>query len=362
MAHFLRKINNYLKVKLFDKMDKKAWKFDERDYDNCLLYEKSDKALIRKFYPDDDPEDKHLLEQFIAYIYKFEMKMVVEPLYGWVIPGKLKVFKRSFPYVFDIWDNKKRMPSIIHFLLPKKVVEIDSCISIRYYWQNYYHFFIDTLSQVYLAKDKIPADVPILVPYYFGDIKYVNEFLKESDFLADRKIIVQKKNEYYSVKKLYLCKDTFYSDSIYEVINSFGAITDKEDKPGRKIYLKRSKSRNRAIINDGEIEQIVTAFGFEVKDTDGMGLKEQILLFREVSVLIGIHGAGLTNIIFRNGQPLQLLEIFPADLNPGHYRSLCMKFNYSYDFIRGGSMDNDRKKSFHLDPDLLKGKLNALTC
>jgi len=121
MAHFLRKINNYLKVKLFDKMDKKAWKFDERDYDNCLLYEKSDKALIRKFYPDDDPEDKHLLEQFIAYIYKFEMKMVVEPLYGWVIPGKLKVFKRSFPYVFDIWDNKKRMPSIIHFLLPKKV-------------------------------------------------------------------------------------------------------------------------------------------------------------------------------------------------------------------------------------------------
>ena len=106
----------------------------------------------------------------------------------------------------------------------------------------------------------------------------------------------------------------------------------------------------------------MTESGFEVTDTDGMSLKEQVLLFRDVDLLIGLHGAGLTNIIFRNGRPLKLLEIFPGDHCPSHYRHLCMKFNYGYDSLKGSNMDLSKNRGFHLDPDLLKGKLNAFTC
>jgi len=367
MISFLKKIDIYLQVKLLNKIDSRVWKFSKDEFDAYLLYKRYDKDLVNKFYPhidadglkDDKPEDIFLMEQFMAYVYKFEQKMMVEPLYGWAIPGKFEVFKRSFPYVSDIWDKNKRKPSLVNYLLPKKVIEIDSCIPIRYYWQNYYHFFIDTLSQVYIAKDKVPADVPILVPYFFNEIKYVTEFLKESDFLSGRKIIVQKKDEYYSVKNLFLCKDTFYSDSIFEVVTSFGDMAHREKGEGRKIFLKRSKDRLRAIINTEEIEQAAAAAGFEIKDAEGMSLKEQVLLFANTASIIGIHGAGLTNIIFRDRKPLKVLEIFPADTRPDHYRHICTMFNYGYDCIYGSNREMNHNERFYLDPNLFKEKLSA---
>ena len=367
MISFLKKIDIYIQVKFLEKIDSRVWKFSKDEFDGYLIHKQYDKNLINKFYPhididrlkEENPEDIFLMEQFMSYVYKFERKMLVEPLYGWAIPGKFEVFKRSFPYVSDIWDKKKRKPSVLNYLLPKKVIEIDSCIPIRFYWQNYYHFFIDTLSQVHIAKDKVPADVPILVPYYFSDIKYVNEFLKESTFLNGRKIIVQKKNEYYSVKNLYICKDTFYSDSVYDVVASFGSLTEKENNAGRKIFLTRAKHKIRAITNNEEIEQIATEHGFEIKDTERMSLREQILLFAGTNLIAGVHGAGLTNIIFRNREPMKLLEIFPADTRPDHYRNICTMFNYNYDFIEGSDREMNNKERFYLDPASFREKLKV---
>ncbi len=369
MDSFLKKIDIYLQVKFLQKIDKRVWSFSKDDFDKYLISKQYDKDAVNKFYPDIDtdklkesnPEDLFLMEQFMSYVYKFDQKMLVEPLYGWAIPGRFEVFKMSFPYVSDIWDKSKRKPSTLNYLQPKKVIEIESCIPIRYYWQNYYHFFIDTLSQVYIAKDKVPADVPLLVPYYFNEIKYVQEFLKESNFLSGRKIIVQGKDEYYSVKHLYVCKDTFYSDSIYDVVASFGDVVKEGSDKGRKIFLKRNKNKERAISNSEEIEQIAEDNGFEIKDTDGMSLKEQVLLFTNTSVLIGLHGAGLTNIIFRNRKPMKVLEIFPADSRPDHYRNICTMFGYQYDHIHGGDRDKNNKARFYLDPVSFSEKLAAFT-
>jgi len=298
------------------------------------------------------------MEQFTAYAYRFGQPMLVEPRYGWAIPKPFEVFRYSFPYVSDIWDKNKRKPSTLKYLSPKKIVTVDAALTIRYYWQNYYHFFMDTLSQVYLANKYVPADVPILVPHYFHAIKYVQEFLNDSTFLNGRKIIVQQQDEYYAVKELYICKGTFYSESIYDVVKSFGDLVSGNNGMNRKIFLKRDKNKHRAITNSEEIEQIAVSRGFEVCDTDGMSLKDQVRLFTDAGMVVGLHGAGLTNIIFRHRKPMKLLELFPADSRPDHYRNICTMFGYGYDFAEGGDRDKSNKARFYMDPAVFSKKID----
>jgi hypothetical protein len=359
MASFLKKAWNYFAVKVFNKVIGRVWKFD--DNKPHIIHEQKDKHLINTYYPGVDvptlnehnSKDRYLIEQFTEYVYKFDNPVVVEPQLGWVVTGKYSLSKKSFPYIEDPWDKPKAKPSLGKFILPKKVVKIKSCISIRYYWQNYYHFLTDTLAQVYLANEHIPMDVPILVPHVFGKLKYVEQFMRLSNFLSGRKIIVQQPDEYYEVAELYVCKGTFYSDAIIKVVESFGKPVGQK-AGGRKLFLTRAPHRGRNISNIAEIEQVVSSFGFEIVDPDNNNLAEQVALFADAAMIIGIHGAGLVNIIFRNGGPLKVLEIFPANTKPAHYRNLSIKFKYDYDSITGSDMEGG---SFYLDPEQLREKL-----
>jgi hypothetical protein len=81
MRPFFKKINAYIRVKLFDKIDSRVWRFSE-DNSGHYVYREIDKDLISKYYPhidvghlkEDDPETILLMEQFMSYIYKFERR------------------------------------------------------------------------------------------------------------------------------------------------------------------------------------------------------------------------------------------------------------------------------------------------
>ncbi|MDO9551456.1 DUF563 domain-containing protein [Rhodonellum sp.] len=261
--------------------------------------------------------------------------------------------------VNDPWDIKKRRPSTLKFLSPtKKKIYLKEAISIKYAWQNYYHFFIDTLSQLFfLEENGIPNHIPIVVPNKFPSIKYVQEFLKLSTFVK-RRIIIQKPNEYYYIQKLILCKDTFQSDSVYKVVESLNYIRNYEKND--RLFIFRPVEHGRAIINFSEIEKIVVKFGFKIVDSSKLSLEEQIVLFSGASEIIGVHGAGLTNIIFRSGHHLKILEIFPgAELTPEHYRNLSKKMGFKYSCILGDGFLINNPKNFNLSETLLKDKITS---
>jgi hypothetical protein len=297
---------------------------------------------------------KFLCDIVTIYIYQIR-DAVLEPESGWVILNSSKIFKYSFPLVEDPWDGKKKRPSIFnYFLRKKKSINIDEAISIRYAWQNYYHFFIDTLNQLYLLEQhKIPKHIPLIVPFFFPKIKFVQQFLELSDFIK-REIIVQNSSEFYNIKKLIVCKDTFISDGIYSVIHSIDHLRHCEKN--HKLFIIRPIAHGRSILNLESVKKIAIKFGFKVVDPSKMTLKEQIELFSGAKEIIGIHGAGLTNIIFRAGYNLKIVEIFPGtDLTPWHYRNLSRKLNFEYSYIIGEG--REEKNNFILSPQLLEKKI-----
>ena len=77
----------------------------------------------------------------------------------------------------------------------------------------------------------------------------------------------------------------------------------------RRLYVPRRHSRS--VLNPGEIEPLLAAYGFETIDTDAMSFSEQVATFAEAEAIVGPHGAALTNILF-SPPTSKLVEFFPA--------------------------------------------------
>lgn len=66
----------------------------------------------------------------------------------------------------------------------------------------------------------------------------------------------------------------------------------------KRIYVKRNNARFRAVLNSAEVEQVATEYGFDIIDFDRYPLEEQTQLVSQADVLMGMHGAGLTNLLY----------------------------------------------------------------
>ena len=90
-------------------------------------------------------------------------------------------------------------------------------------------------------------------------------------------------------------------------------------------------------------------------DFDVLSLPEQIHLLANSRYVIGIHGAGLTNMLFRGGRPLSLLEIYPpGDYYPFHYVLMASQMGYTYDGMIGTPGEQIYSGSFRVDSEELR--------
>ncbi len=88
---------------------------------------------------------------------------------------------------------------------------------------------------------------------------------------------------------------------------------DSKIAPGSRtrLYISRRDS-GRYPDNESEIEKLVLDKGYEVVSLTGLTLSEQISLFSGAEVIIGTHGAGLSNIVWSNSRT-RVVEIARPD-------------------------------------------------
>jgi capsular polysaccharide biosynthesis protein len=105
---------------------------------------------------------------------------------------------------------------------------------------------------------------------------------------------------------------------------------------------------------------ILSHFGIEVIDADEMTIEEQMTAFHQASIVVGLHGAGLTNIVYRRGGPLRVLEIFPPHQQPVHYYMLSKMYGFDYQHLIGVRADGSADSSYAVNLDELRAKLAQL--
>jgi capsular polysaccharide biosynthesis protein len=129
----------------------------------------------------------------------------------------------------------------------------------------------------------------------------------------------------------------------------------------RSIFITRSPKRLRYIENGAEIEQLCREAGLEIVDFDELTLPEQIRTLANARYVVGIHGAGLVNMLFRAGRPMSLLEIFPpGEYYPFHYMLMARQLDYWYDGMIGKSARQAYSGGFYVEPIELRQRIAAL--
>lgn len=78
----------------------------------------------------------------------------------------------------------------------------------------------------------------------------------------------------------------------------------------KRVFISRSDSSYRRILNEAEILNLLLPHGFTRIELSQLDFSTQVSIFDNVEIVIGPHGAGLTNLIF--AKHAFVLEIFAS--------------------------------------------------
>ena len=275
----------------------------------------------------------------------------IEPKRGLILYGfnNIAGFSRIHAYTY---------PNIIIFQfakLFKTFKTVDSAIYFDgYLGTNYYHFFHDILNSYWtLIQIKDYQNLPILIGEETLSKPYV-QFVLENTELKNLKWKIVKRNQWLQINHLI---KPFASDLAWRKTAQLWPLYTQK-LPFRKIFLTRPKKDGRYIRNMESIVPVLNKYNVEVVDTSLLTPREQIQLFQEVTLLVGIHGSGLTNILFSNPKYIRVLEILPQKKLFPHYYWLSGILGVRYDALVGGELD--RKQSFKVEANALERCIRQL--
>ncbi|MBI2344838.1 glycosyltransferase family 61 protein [Candidatus Dependentiae bacterium] len=118
----------------------------------------------------------------------------------------------------------------------------------------------------------------------------------------------------------------------------------------KRIFVSRKDAPKRKILNEDEIFKLFEAKGFISYELSKLSVAEQIMLFNQAEMVVGEHGAGMTNCLFcKSGT--KVIEIFQELIDSGPWWiTQVMGLNYSC--IKTVKVDADYFAHFTLKAEI----------
>jgi capsular polysaccharide biosynthesis protein len=213
--------------------------------------------------------------------------------------------------------------------------------------QNYYHFLLDVLPRWAILEESMPGFVPdhVYVPSADG-------FEKELLGLAGLdavSIVATAKHRAVSADRLLVPSLPNPKEMTPPWAVSW--LRDRlppertDDKP-RLIYVTRGSRRNtRRLVGEETLLPLLEQRGFVRIDPGTMSVRDQIDHFAAADVVVGLHGAALTNLLFiRPGT--RVLEIFAPGWVRHSFWMLCAAIHdVRYRYLVGeGYEDHEERR------------------
>lgn len=240
-----------------------------------------------------------------------------------------------------------------------KTVSVPKALHCRHFFEwNYYHFFMDVLSKVSVYESAgVSMQAPLVVGKYFDQLSFAPQTISETKL---NKYTWQIQNDsFVHADRVQFCHVHSDFKSRMAWINSQITI-DVDQTKEERIYVTRGKCTGRRVKNEPEIIEVMKSFGFKVVDTNGLHILKQVELFRNARFVVAPHGAGITNILFRDQSPLSLLELHPYTQTTD-FQSMCKECGYYWSYIKGNADSKDvQHADYWLDPSNLATKVEAL--
>jgi capsular polysaccharide biosynthesis protein len=151
------------------------------------------------------------------------------------------------------------------------------------------------------------------------------------------KVVTVKEKEYVKAKELFLPDYTASPGNFNpEVIRGLSKhlitslVDEKAANGSRKIFISRSKAPRRKIRNEEALETILIRYGYEVLCMEDFSFKEQVQITYNSQVMISLHGAGLTNMMFMPFGSSVFELRFKGDDHSNCYFSMAAAYEHQY--------------------------------
>jgi len=206
---------------------------------------------------------------------------------------------------------------------------------------TYFHWMTDVLPRVGLAEragyDPASFDWVLVNSLIHA---FQRESLHQVGIHASRCLAFHKKELVYEMEEAVLpslpgVPGVVPPESVDFLRNAFPS---GKTPRGRKIFIGRGEAKHRLLTHEKEIWAQLQKRGYDSVDCGKLSVQQQAEVFGSADMVVGAHGAALTNLVFCY-PGTQVVELFsPAYVNPC-YRDLCVAAELRHSAVIGNGKD-----------------------
>jgi hypothetical protein len=230
-----------------------------------------------------------------------------------------------------------------------------------YATNNYFHFMVDSLAQLHWSA-MLPGSAKAIVSGYPPAAEATLPFIPSAFSAAG---IARAGLQPFDGTLLF-CPLVFFPRRVTGadparvdwLRRTFGV----QDRPRgtARLYITRRGARRR-IVNEDKIEKVLQAFGFTTIDPGALSVAEQAARFSQAAIVVGGHGAALTNAAFM-APGTALIELTHTDRVVATYHELAGAANLAYGAVVGDPAANSEHPilaDFTVPPDAVGAAVDA---
>jgi capsular polysaccharide biosynthesis protein len=203
---------------------------------------------------------------------------------------------------------------------------------------NYHHWVIDLLPRIGLVARAgfAPADFDHVIINHAGR-RYQKDSLAALG-IAEEKLITATEQLHVRAEMLVVPSLKSHNQCLPSADISFlrqrflgGPGTRK---PGRRLFISRRGAAFRQLRNESELLPILEDYGFEVVSLGELQMKEQAEFFSEAEWVVGVSGAGFSNLVFASPSA-RVVELAPPQWLSVYHWMISARLNLSHTVILG---------------------------
>ena len=131
-----------------------------------------------------------------------------------------------------------------------------------------------------------------------------------------------------------------------------------------RLYISRKDASSRNFTNEPQLIELLESYGFQSVELSKFNFAEKVSLFANAECVVGLTGAGLTNLMFCP-EGASVLELMPGSNVNYLYTSIYGRLNLNYEsliFHTGDLLSkiNKYQGNLFLEPAVLEASLNSL--
>jgi capsular polysaccharide biosynthesis protein len=172
---------------------------------------------------------------------------------------------------------------------------------------SYYHWIVGVLPRIIAAK-RIPeiwnaCQAIYVTPKQKGSVPFQKDSLRMLG-CDGKKMIYADRGHHFSISRLIVAEDpcpehqTNIHPASVQLLREHFIGKNETPKGSKRIFISRAQARRRHLTNEDDLYSKLKTRGFERVSLDQMPFADQVQLFNQASCVVGIHGAGLSNIVF----------------------------------------------------------------